>query len=293
MKRLFHCTVVAVTLLASTIMVRAEDASKAKGFELTIATYTFRSVTVFESIDKTRECGVPFIEFHFWQPLSPEHRNVILNQDLPEQHVQALKEKLKAAGVTAINAYVGDSVYKKGAEGESSLRKLFGFAQKLGLRALTGEPPLDQLDLVEKMVKEHNIQWCFHNHPKEPSNPAYKNWDPAFVRSLLEKRDSRMGVSLDTGHLGRSGLDAVAATRLLKGRILSVHLKDAKEAQSHAEDVPLGQGVSKVRGVLAELKQQGYTGEVAIEYERESAQLMQEVKQCLDLIRSEQAKLFQ
>jgi len=279
--------------MATHVMSLAADGSKAKGFELTIATYTFRSVTVFEAIDKTRECGVPFIEFHFWQPLSPEHKNVILNQDLPEEHLHALKAKLAAAGVKAINAYVGDSVYKKGTEAEASMRKLFGFAQKLGLRALTGEPPADLLDLVEKMVKEYNIQWCFHNHPKEPNNPAYKNWDPAFVRSLLEKRDPRMGVSLDTGHLGRSGLDAVEATRLLKGRILSVHLKDAKEAQSHAEDVPLGLGVSKVRGVLAELKKQGYTGEVGIEYERESAQLMQEVKQCLDLIRAEQKKLFQ
>lgn len=258
----------------------------AGGFEIGVASYSFRNVTAFEAIEKTKACGGDVIEFFLWQKLSPEHPDVVLNQNISDEHLTALKNKLQVTGVRAVNAYFNNTVFQDKANVEANVRSLFEFARKLGLRGLTGEPPVDQLDLVEKMVKEFNIQLCFHNHPKDPKKPDYKNWDPVYLLSLMEKRDPRMGFSLDTGHISRSGLEPVEAVRLFKDRILSVHLKDVKEATKESIDLPYGQGIGNMAGVLAELKKQGFKGHVAVEYENVTDHLLADVKFCLAFIRS-------
>jgi sugar phosphate isomerase/epimerase len=275
-----------VMLAAGLAAVGAVMHSRAEGYEIGIAAYTFRNVTAFEAIEKTKACGGDVIEFFLWQKLSPAHPGVVLNQNLSDEHLAALKAKLQEAGVKAVNAYFNNAVFQDKANIEANVRKLFEFARKLGLRGLTGEPPAEQLDLVEKMVKEFNVQLCFHNHPKDPKKPDYKNWDPVYLLSLMDTRDPRMGFSLDTGHISRSGLDTVEAVRLFKGRILSVHLKDVKEATKESIDLPYGQGIGNVAGVLAELKKQGFKGHVAIEYENITDRLLDDVKFCLAFIRS-------
>jgi sugar phosphate isomerase/epimerase len=264
----------------------ASAETRASGFDVGVAAYSFRTVTAFEAIEKTKACGGDVIEFFLWQKLSPESPDVILNQDLSDANLAALKSKLQAAGVKAVSAYFNNSVFQDKDKAEANVRKLFVFARKLGLRGLTGEPAADQLDLVEKMVKEYDIQFCFHNHPKDPAKPSYRNWDPEYLITLMEKRDPRMGFSLDTGHLSRSGVDPVATVKLLKGRILSVHLKDVKEAKKESTDLLYGQGISHIAGVLAELKAQGFSGHAAVEYENITDYLLDDVKFCINFIRA-------
>ncbi len=258
----------------------------AEGFDVGVAAYSFRNGTAFEAIEKTKACGGDVIEFFLWQKLSPEHPEVILNQDLSDEHIAALKAKLQASGVKAVSAYFNNAVFQDKDKAEANVRKLFDFARKLGLRGLTGEPPADQLDLVEKMVKEYDLQFCFHNHPKDPARPDYKNWNPAYLITLMEKRDPRMGFSVDTGHLSRSGVDTVETFKLFKGRTLSVHLKDVKEAKKESIDLPYGQGIGNISGALAELKKQGFHGHVVVEYENITDHLLDDVKFCLAFIRS-------
>lgn len=257
----------------------------AEGIEVGVAAYSFRHLTAFEAIEKTKECGGEVIEFFLWQKLSPAHSNVVLNADLPDEHVAALKAKLDACGVRAVNAYFNNAPFQDPAGAEAGARKLFAFAKKLGLRGLTGEPAVEHLDLVERLVKETGVQLCFHNHPRNPAKPEYRNWEPAYLLPLMAKRDPRMGFSLDTGHLSRSGVDPVETVRLFKGRILSVHLKDVTEATPKSGDVPYGQGIGNIAGVIAELKAQGFRGHVAVEYEHTTDHLLDDVKHCIGFIR--------
>ncbi|MDD2348486.1 MAG: sugar phosphate isomerase/epimerase [Kiritimatiellae bacterium] len=248
--------------------------------EVGVCAYSFRKVTAFEAIEKAKACGADVIELFFWQKLSPEHPNVTLNQHLSDAHIAALKAKLDAVGIKAVNAYVADF-----GKTEEETRKLFTFAQKLGLRGLTGEPPVDALDRVERMVKETGVQLCFHNHAKNKDKPAYRNWDPEYLMGLMKDRDPRMGFSVDTGHIYRSGMDPVAYLRVLEGRVLSMHLKDVKEAVYGSPDVVFGQGVGDIPAVMAELKRQGFKGHVGVEFDVVSGQVEQDVKACLDVIR--------
>ncbi len=256
------------------------------GIEVGVAAYTFRQLTALEAIEKTKACGGEVIELFLWQKLSPEQPKVVVDANLSDEHSATLKAKLQATGIRAINAYFNNAPFQDKANVEANARKLFGFARQLGLRGLTGEPPIEHLDLVEKLVKEYDIQLCFHNHPKNPKNPDYRNWEPAYLLSLMEKRDPRMGFSVDTGHLARSGVDAVETIKLFKGRVLSVHLKDVKEATPGSGDLPYGQGIANIAGVLAELKRQNFRGHLAVEYEHTTDQLLDDVKHCLAFMRA-------
>ena len=274
------------TTLAILIPTMAAAGPRPAGIEVGCSAYTFRHLTAFEAIEKTKECGGDVIEFFLWQKLSPENPKVVLDMNLSDEHIAALKAKLKATDVRAVNAYFNNAPFQDKANAEANVRKLFEFARKLGLRGLTGEPAPDQLDLVEKMVKEYDIQLCFHNHPKNPAKLEYLNWDPAYLLSLMKKRDPRMGFSVDTGHLARSGVDTVGAIKLFKGRINSVHLKDVKEAKHDSGDLPYDQGISNIEGILTELKRQKFRGHVAVEYEHTTDHLLDDVKHCIGFIRS-------
>ena len=265
----------AAILLAATV--------SANAFEAGVSAYSFRKVTAFEAIDMAKACGADVIEFFLWQKLSPEHPDVILNADLSDEHLAALKAKLASCGIRAVNAYFDDI-----GKTEADTRKLFEFAKKLGLRGLTGEPPAEKLDSVERMVKETGVQFCFHNHAKSTDKPLYRNWDPAYLMGLMEGRDPRMGFSVDTGHVYRSGMNPVDYLRTVQGRVLSVHLKDVTEPKYGSPDVVYGKGIGDIPAVLKELKRQGFKGHVGVEFDVVSSQVEKDVKACLDLIRSHQ-----
>lgn len=271
-----------ILLLALGFLSQEADAGR---FDIGVASYSFRKLTVFEAIEKTRESGGDVIEFFLWQKLSPEKPDVILNQNLSEENLAELKAKLDKCGVRAVNAYFNNEIFKDEPNAETRLRKLFEFARKLGLTGLTGEPPLDKLDLVEKMVKEFNIKFCFHNHPKDPQRPEYLNWNPEYLVSLMDGRDQRMGFSLDTGHISRSGLNNIVAVRLYGKRLNSVHLKDVEKAGKESIDLRYGAGISDIAGILAELKRHDFNGHVAVEYENITDQLMDDVRYCINYIR--------
>ena len=168
---------------------------------------------------------------------------------------------------------------------EAGARKVFEFARKLGLRAVTTEST-ESIDVIEKLVKEYNIGCGYHNHPRQPNNPNYKVWDPNYIAGLVKGRDPRIGSASDTGHWTRSGINPVEALKILKGRVVSVHLKDLNEfGKGNAHDVPYGTGVGDVKGCLDELKAQGFRGNISIEYEYNWDNSVPEVKECIDFVR--------
>ena len=297
MKTHFSRSLLVATILVAfalqTQLARAQSApaEKTGGFVVGCAAYTFRQGTAFEAIDKTKAVGGKVIEFFAWQKLSSETGDVKLDENLSDEHIQRLKAKLDANGIKAVNCYVGNQNFVAGSKDESGPRKVFEFARKLGLRGLTGEPPEDQLDIVEKLAKEYDTQFCIHNHRKDEKNPGYRNWEPAYVLSLVKNRDRRIGVCVDTGHLVRSGIKPADAIKTLGSRVLSLHLKDPKDESPDAADQPYGTGVGDIKGVLAELKRVGFKGHIAVEYENTTDHLLDDVKQCIEFVRVEGDKL--
>jgi sugar phosphate isomerase/epimerase len=260
---------------------------KTGGFAIGCQAYTFNRFTAFEAIEKTAEAGGKVIEFYPGQKLSKEDPELKVEHGSPQvdQVVAKLQAKLAQHQIRAVNyGVVGIPSDEAGA------RKVFEFAKKLGLRAVTTEST-ESIDVIEKLVKEYNIGCGYHNHPRQPNNPNYKVWDPNYIAELVKGRDPRIGSAADTGHWTRSGIKPVEALRILKGRIISSHLKDLHEfGKTDAHDVPYGTGVSDVKGCLDELKAQRFAGNISIEYEYHWDNSVPEVKACIDFVRAYGAK---
>ena len=270
-------------LLTAPLSLRAENnipaACKTGGFFIGCQAYTFNHFTVFEAIEKTAQAGGKVIEFYPGQKLSQDEPNVKWDHDASPETIQKVKDKLAAAKVTAVN-YGVVTIPKD----EAAARKIFDFARALGLYAITTESA-DALDTIEKLVREYDIKVGFHNHPQQPDNPDYRMWDPGYVLSLLKDRDPRIGSCADSGHWVRSGLNPVECLRILKGRIISSHLKDLNQMGPAAHDVPFGSGVSDVPALLKELKAQHFAGNISIEYEHHWENSTPEVGQCIGFVR--------
>jgi sugar phosphate isomerase/epimerase len=280
---LIICVCGAAVSLAAPFSLRAENKipedCKTGGFFIGCQAYTFNHFTVFEAIEKTAEAGGKVIEFYPGQKLSKEEPNVTWDHNASAETIQKVKAKLAASKVTAVN-YGVVGIPKN--EGEA--RKIFEFAKTLGLYGITTES-VDAIDTIEKLVKEYDIKVGFHDHPRQANNPDYRMWDPNYVLSVVKDRDERIGSCADTGHWVRSGLKPLECLRILKGRIISSHLKDLNEMGPSAHDVPYGTGVSDIPALLGELRAQGFAGNISIEYEHHWENSTPEVGQCIGFVR--------
>jgi sugar phosphate isomerase/epimerase len=260
------------------------DEYKTGGFAVGCQAWTFNKFSVFEAIDKTAEAGGKVIEFFPGQKLSPEKPDVKFDHNASDEAVAQVIARLKERGIKAVN-YGVVSIPTD----EAGARKVFEFAKKLGLYGITTES-VDALDTIEKLVKEYDIKVGIHNHPRRPTDPNYKVWDPNYVLSVVKDRDPRIGSTSDTGHWVRSGLNPVACLKILKGRVISTHLKDLNEKSFSAHDVPYGEGVSNIPGILDELKAQNFAGNISIEYEYNWDNNVLDAAQCVGFVRGYTAK---
>jgi sugar phosphate isomerase/epimerase len=255
------------------------DEFKTGGFAIGCQAYTFNRFSVFEAIEKTAQAGGKVIEFYPGQKLSKEQPNVNWSHDASAEVVAQVKAKLAEHKLKAVNyGVVGIP------NDEAGARKVFEFAKQMGIYAITTEST-ESIGVIDKLVKEYDICVAYHNHPRNPRDPNYKVWDPWYIRSLVEPCDPRVGACADTGHWCTSGLNPAYCLQVLKGRIISAHLKD-KDAYGRGHDVPYGEGVANIRACLDELKTQGFAGNISIEYEYNWDNNVPEVTKCIDFVRA-------
>ncbi|MBM3833160.1 MAG: sugar phosphate isomerase/epimerase [Verrucomicrobia bacterium] len=275
------CISLAVSTAATlSAEVSIPETHKIGGFALGTQAYTFHRFTAFEAIEKTAQAGGRCIEFYPGQKLSSEEPNVQLHHNATDEVIDKIKAKLKKHDILAVNYGVVGLP-----NDEKECRKVFEFAKKLGLRAVTSEAKADAMDLIEKLVKEYDIMMAIHNHPPRPRDPNYKHWDPNYILSLVKGRDRRLGSCADTGHFVRAGIKPVDALKILEGRVISTHLKDVAPFAPTGHDAPFGTGTSDIPGILEELKRQNFQGNVSIEYEYNLEHSVPDVAQCVGFVR--------
>jgi sugar phosphate isomerase/epimerase len=268
-------------LLAAASLAQAApfpDDEKIGGFALGCQCSTFRLYTVFEAIDKTASIGAKVIEFRTGQKLSPQEP-IVFNHDSPREMWEKVKAKLAEKGITPV-AYGVVPLPND----EAASRKVFEFAKYFGLRVINTES-VDTIDTWEKLVKEYDIKVGFHDHPKRPDHPEYKMWDPEYILSVVKDRDPRIGSCADIGHWVRSGLKPIDCVKILKGRIMSSHMKDINAPLPSGHDVIWGTGVSNIPAILDEFKAQGFEGPISIEYEYNFENNVIDAAACIGFVR--------
>ena len=279
-KLLLTIALAAVAIIPALQADTLPDNLKVGGFAVGCQAYTFNRFSVFEAIEKTASTGAKVIEFYPGQKLSPAEPNVKFSHDATPEVWDKVKAKLKEAGITPI-AYGVVGLSKD----EAASRKVFEFAKSFGIRVINTES-VDAIDTFEKLVKEYGIKVGFHDHPKRPDDPNYKLWDPNYVLSLVKDRDPRIGSCADVGHWVRSGLKPIECVKILKGRIVSSHMKDLHAPLPIGHDVHWGEGGSGVAEVLAEFKSQGFEGPISIEYEYNWDNNVEDAKACMAFMKA-------
>ncbi len=290
-------------LLAGATVFAASDFPeevKINGFALGCQAYTFNRFTVFEAIEKTAYAGGKVIEFYPGQRLSPAEPDLTFGHEpgrvkvgapakprpatdpLSTDEAKAVWEKVlakcKQHGITPV-AYGVVGIPTE----EADARKVFEFAKAMGIRVINTESD-KSIDMIEKMVKEYDIKVGFHDHPKRPNDESYRMWDPNYILELTKGRDARIGSCADIGHWVRSGLKPIDCVKILKGRIMSSHIKDLDAPLPSGKDVHWGQGVSGVSAVLDEFRAQGFEGPLSVEYETNWETNAEDAKACIAFV---------
>ena len=251
------------------------------GWKLGCQAYTFRALSLFETLDVLHDLGIHYVEIYPGQKLSPESQ-VKTNQKMEQSDIDALLSKCKETGVTIMSYGVVDM-----GKDEQSARAVLDFAKKLGLPQVVSEPPVDHLPMLDKLCQEYGIKLAIHDHPK-PS--LYWNCD--FELKALEGKSDAIGACADIGHWTRSGLSSVECVKKLEGRIIELHMKDVNEPKREAHDMVWGTGVVGTGEILAELNRQGFKGGFFTEYESTTgAELIRNVAKSMQWFSDEATKL--
>jgi len=229
---------------------RDDAASEKLGLKLSLQCWTFRQLSFVETVDRAASLGVKYLEMYPGQALKPDSKDKVgrtMSDDVKAQ----VKKKLADAGVKLV-AYGVDGVPTD----EAAARKAFEWAREMGIEVLVTETTPNEIH--DKLCNEFKIKMALHNHPR--------TWPPDQVLRACDGKSKWIGSCSDTGHWMRADFIPVDMFKKLEGRVLHSHLKDLNEF-GKGHDVVWGTGRGNVKGMLEELKRQGFKGYLSIEYE--------------------------
>ena len=230
---------------------RDDAASEKLGMKLSLQCWTFNRLTFFETVDKAHELGIKYVEMFPGQKLKPGSEAKV-DRTMNDEMIDEIKKKLADAGGIKVVAY-GVADIPIDAEGA---RKMFEWAKKMGIEVLVTETTPNEIH--NKLAEEFNIKIALHNHPK--------TWPPDAVLKATKDKGKLIGSCSDTGHWMRANYVPVDTLKKLDGRVMHLHFKDLNQF-GDGHDVAWGTGKADVKGMLTELKRQGYKGYLSIEFE--------------------------
>jgi sugar phosphate isomerase/epimerase len=262
-------------------LIAALSAAEKKTPFLVCSAYTFRQDSLLGAIERAASLGVKHIETFTNLPLSADDQTRVY--ELNDAQIARLQAHLEKHGVSVISCMGGVP------KDEKKARAFFDAATRLGARYI-GTDSVDAIDTIEKIIGDYDLTVAFHNHPTNPSKPEYRNSDPHYMLALLAGRHERIGVYADTGHYATSGVVPMEALRLLGDRVKALHLKDRAAIGERTPDLVYGQGALDVAGMIRDLVTREFSGLLVMEYEVNSPNKFEEVRQCAEFVQAELAK---
>lgn len=234
--------------------------------------YTFHLFTVMESLDKTRELGIQFIEIYPGQRLGDGFGEAVFGYQLNGDQQKKLREEAASRNIKIISSGVWTA---RRDEWES----IFLFAKNIGMEFISAEPAREDWETVEKLAEKYTIKVAVHNHPSKNSY-----WEPEILLNSINGKSHLLGACADVGHYKRMGLDPIASMQQLDGKIIALHFKDiAPQGEEESlEDVVWGEGILNVKGMMEELKRQKFKGYFTIEYEADWENNLPHIRQSVD-----------
>ncbi len=251
------------------------DSAQTKHRKVAVQSYSFNRFTLEEAIAKVKDFGLDGLEVYPGHKISAKYPGVTFAKMNAEQK-EYVKKLLKDANLKVVSYGVVS------AKSEDDIKAIMALAKEMGIQRIITECAVATFPIWEKYGKETGIYMCLHNHAKDSPNKYY---DPEVVAESIKGFDY-VKASPDVGHWSRSQIKGVEGLKILKGSLLSMHFKDQAEwGNPKNQCVPLGEGQNNIKGMLAELDSQGYTGWFVIEYEADWDNNAPQIKKCVDYLR--------
>ncbi|MGN0234044.1 MAG: sugar phosphate isomerase/epimerase family protein [Bacteroidaceae bacterium] len=254
-------------------LARQTKAEKA-GWKLAVQSYTFHKFTLMEALDKTSVMGVKYIEVYPGHRIGGKWGDKVFGSDLSASD----RRELCAEATRRNVRIVGTGVYVS--DNPQEWERMFQLAREMKMEYVTCEPPMALWDQVESLSRRYGIKVAVHNHPK-PS----EYWRPENLLEAIRDRGQDLGSCSDVGHWNREGLQQLDCLRMLDKRIITLHFKDIapkQEGRQGQEDVIWGTGCLDVKGMLGVLKELGFKGYFAIEYENNWYNSVPDIVKCIE-----------
>lgn len=276
MKR--YSAILLCALLSAAAFTSCKPQAREPWPKLAIQSYTFHKFTLMEAMDKCNELGVRYMEAFPGHRLSNAWGNAEFGIGMDEQTIQAVLDSAEAKGVKIVASGVFTSPE------QSEWEAFFKLAAKMGMEYVTCEPPKDMWDYIESLSEQYGIKVAVHNHP-QPSD----YWHPDSLLNCIAERGPQIGSCADVGHWRREGLDQLECLRKLGKRVISYHFKDIvspMEDGGWQHDTIWGEGILDVPAMVSIMKEQGFDGYLAIEYEFNWDNSVPDIKECIEALRS-------
>lgn len=252
----------------------AKEAQEQLGWRLGIEAYTFKDLTLFDAIDQVKDLGLAYTGGWNRQVVSKEIQKP-LAPGLTTQELRQIRSKLVMSGVSMLTYFYFDLPGD-----ETECRKIFEFAQQLGVEVILSEPKVENLDLIEKLCEEYRIKVGLHNHGKRLS-PVYA--DPKKLLQACEGRSPLIGAAVDFGYWVREGVDPIEGLELLGDRVISLQVHDLDTLTAEAKDVPWGTGKIKLDAILEYFAKSGIQPVMfGLEYSRDWGKSLPAIRQSID-----------
>ncbi len=144
---LFTCGLLACT---GSMKTKAQPETKAEkqGWKLSMQSYTFHLFSVTESLDKTKELGLHYIEIYPGQKMGEGFGgDAVFGYNLTTVEQNRLKELAKEKGVKIVSSGVWTPA-------RDEWEKVFEFAKGMEMEFISAEPAREDWDIVESLAKK-------------------------------------------------------------------------------------------------------------------------------------------
>jgi hypothetical protein len=249
-----------ITLCSTLASVRAAPPTQ---FTLGMGTFTLRALNLEEMTAALGHWDLRDIEM--------SRPDFMLHNGIPEpRRVEQCRRLFDRGGIRCLSYLPG------GLRDERDLEASVRIALTLGAANISADNINVPLSLIDSRLRDTGLTFGIHNHWFKRK---FKYESAEDVLQALDGLSERMGSTADTGHFASCGLDPVDALGKLRYRLKVVHLKDVERVGGE-DGAVLGEGIARIPQVVEKLKEIGYRGLVAIEYEG-AGHLVNNVTRCV------------
>lgn len=252
--------------------------SKVAGVQIGTQSYSFRDRSLDEAIAGMLAVGISSCEL--WQGhIEPRtnNREEIRKWRLtaPLDTFKQVRKKFKQAG---IQLYAYNLSFRRDFTDEE-IDRGFQMAKALGVKAITASSHVSIAKKIDQYARRYKIPVGMHNHSRIAADEYAR---PEDFAEAMNGASRYIAVNLDIGHFTAANYDPIAYIEQHHDRIVTLHIKDRKKNQG--DNMPFGQGDTKIVEVLQLLRDRKYKIPANIEFEYRG-ETIPEMKKCLDYCR--------